>query len=74
MIMNGKPKEKTMAPHQERVVTEKGELDEKYQKLVAFFETPTFKGIDAAEQSRLQRQAEIMYQYSAILGERISYF
>ena len=33
-----------MAPHQERVVTEKADLDEKLGKLLAFFQTPIFAG------------------------------
>jgi hypothetical protein len=74
MIINGKPKEKTMAPHQERVVTEKRELDEKLVKLEAFFDTPTFRGLDLAEQGRLRLQFQVMEMYSTILGQRITAF
>ncbi len=64
-----------MQPHQQRVVDEKKELDDKLTKLHAFFTaTPTFESLDSAEQSRLRRQAELMGQYSAILGERIAAF
>lgn len=63
-----------MQPHQERVVNEKAELDEKLDKLEAFFITPLFIGIDFEERYRLQRQAEVMTEYSIILGERISAF
>jgi hypothetical protein len=65
-----------MAPHQERVVTEKSELDEKRMKLDAFID-PTnqvFAGLPEAEQARLGRQLAIMDQYSRVLGERIAAF
>jgi hypothetical protein len=64
----------TMAPHQERVVTEKRELDEKLQKLFAFFQTDIFDKVDPAEQERLRRQAKVMDDYSGILAERIAAF
>lgn len=47
-----------LQPHQQRVVTEKAELDEKIGKLRAFFGTETFADLDAAEMERLQRQAD----------------
>lgn len=55
-----------MAPHQERVVTEKSELDEKLTKLKAFFATEIFGGLDSAEMERLQRQADHMQAYSDV--------
>jgi hypothetical protein len=67
-------KGETMQPHQERVVTEKAEVDERLAKLHAFIKTETFAGLDAAEQKRLQRQAGIMTDYSLVLGERIKAF
>ena len=65
-----------MAPHQERVVTEKAELDEKRMKLDAFVDAdnPVFLSLPAAEQGRLGRQLSIMDQYSRVLGERIAAF
>ncbi len=63
-----------MQPHQERVVTEKSELDEKREKLTAFIGGEIFQSLDNAEQARLARQAEIMTQYSGVLGERIAAF
>ena len=63
-----------MAPHQERVVTEKAELDEKRTKLSAFFDTDLFANIDDDERRRLLRQADAMQVYSQILGERIAAF
>jgi len=63
-----------MAPHQERVVTEKAELDEKLGKLKAFFSTEIFAGLGDEEMGRLQRQADHMQAYSDVLGERIAAF
>lgn len=63
-----------MKPHQERVVTEKNELDEKRGKLTAFFGGETYRTLDAAEQSRLNRQLEAMTLYLGILAERIAAF
>lgn len=63
-----------MQPHQERVVTEKTELDERLGKLTSFFETQTFAGLANAEQARLSRQAAVMREYSDVLAERIAAF
>lgn len=68
--MNQKP----LQPHQQRVVEEKRELDEKIAKLDAFFLTPTFKNLPTAERGRLFRQKPWMLGYSKILGERIEAF
>lgn len=63
-----------MKPHQERIVTEKNELDEKRGKLTAFIGGDTYRTLDQVEQSRLNRQLEAMTLYSNILGERIVAF
>lgn len=63
-----------MQPHQERVVAEKIELDDKLAKLMAFFDGPTYKGLTEAEQKRLVAQSGVMKEYSDILGQRISAF
>ena len=65
-----------LAPHQQRVVDEKRELDEKLQKLTAFINSESFATIvqDAEERGRLVCQEEIMKDYSAVLGERIAAF
>ena len=63
-----------MKPHQERVVAEKAELDERIGKLRAFIGSDTFKHVDASEQERLRRQAYIMKELSQVLGERIKAF
>jgi hypothetical protein len=63
-----------MKPHQERVITEKAELDLKRQKLTAFIGGDTYRTLASVEQSRLNRQLEAMTLYSNILGERITAF
>jgi hypothetical protein len=64
-----------MAPHQQRVVDEKAELDERAKKLSEFIGTnPVFESLDPAEQERMKEQCEIMWQYSEILGKRIAAF
>lgn len=63
-----------MQPHQQRVVDEKKDLDDKLAKLLAFFQNPIFTGLSEAEQSRLRNQARFMDGYSAVLGERIAAF
>lgn len=63
-----------MLPHQQRVVDEKKELDEKLEKLTAFFSTNIFSELPQEEQNRLRRQQFAMTDYSTILGERIDNF
>ncbi|WP_157651725.1 crAss001_48 related protein [Burkholderia ubonensis] len=63
-----------LAPHQQRVVDEKAELDERLSKLNAFFGTPIFTGLDENERERLSAQARVMGEYSSILGDRIAAF
>jgi len=64
-----------MQPHQERVVAEKAELDEKLGKLVKFIEgSEFFVGLADAEKARLVKQAGVMKDYSGILAERIAAF
>lgn len=65
-----------LAPHQQRVVDEKRELDDKLQKLTAFISSEKFSTIvqDEAERGRLVCQEETMKDYSAILAERIEAF
>jgi hypothetical protein len=64
-----------MKDYQKRVIEEKRELDEKAKKLSNFIGySPLFNDIDSDEQERLKEQCEIMWEYSEILGKRISAF
>ncbi len=68
-------KDKTMQPHQERVMAEKKELDEKLEKLSDFiFKGDLFGTLDSKEQDRLRRQYTFMSGYSDVLRERITAF
>ena len=65
----------SLQPHQQRVVDEKADLDDKLGKLHDFIqENPTFKALPEDEQKRLQRQDLVMAEYSQILSERIAAF
>lgn len=68
--------EKTYLPHQQRVVDEKRELDDKLCKLSAFISTNKFESIvqDEQERIRLACQEDAMQEYSRILGLRIANF
>jgi len=65
-----------LQPHQQRVVAEKAELDEKLTKLSAFISSKNFADFvkDEAERGRLVCQEEVMKDYSEILAERIAAF
>lgn len=65
-----------LPPHQQRVVDEKRELDEKIQKLTAFVYSEKLTSVvkDDDERRRLLQQDELMRQYSRILSERIANF
>lgn len=63
-----------MKPHQERVVQERRELDEKRGKLGGFIGSQAYLSLPGAEQERLVRQSKIMDAYSCVLFERIATF
>ncbi len=63
-----------MQPHQQRVIDEKTELDDKLSKLVKFYDTDIYAKLDEAERVRLSRQGQLMSEYSDILGQRIAAF
>lgn len=71
---NEDPPASPYAPHQQRVLDEKAELDVRHSKLQAFFGTPVFTGLDEEERERLAAQARVMGDYSRILGDRIAAF
>lgn len=63
-----------MPAHQQRVVLEHIENRDRLEKLKAFLGSGMFQTLDDAEQSRLTRQQDIMYQLDAVLSERINAF
>lgn len=63
-----------MPPHQERVITEQVELQDKIDKLYKFTTIDAFKSLDKAEQDRLSEQLQHMIDYNRVLLERITAF
>lgn len=64
-----------MQPHQERVIKEKSELDNKIVALVNFIHAnDIFKNLPADEQQRMRHQRTVMQDYSDILAKRIAAF
>lgn len=63
-----------LKPHEQRVVAEKAELDEKITKLKAFMKSETGLSIPAIDHGLLRQQAEAMESYSWFLGLRIRRF
>lgn len=63
-----------MQPHQERVVAERDELADKWNRLRVFISGSVFTSLLADEQARLRRQERIMEEYVTVLNERIASF
>lgn len=64
-----------MQPHQERVVNEQVELQDKLTKLTAFIETSKiYADLPQPERDSLFRQAIHMREYNGVLLERIARF
>lgn len=63
-----------MQPHQQRVVTEQTELNDKLTKLSEFIKGGTYKSLDPNEQQRLIAQADHMHNYNEVLKMRIEAF
>ena len=68
--------EKEFPAHQQRVVAEKVELDEKIEKLKCFIldQKSLFKTLSSSQQGILVLQSQTMNSYSLILGMRIDAF
>jgi len=60
-----------MSTFQERLIIEKNELNEKYEKLTQFINSKLFQEIESVQQSLLQVQASAMFTYAKCLSERI---
>lgn len=60
--------------YQQRVINEKADLDEKIDSLVRFMESPNANHLPQVEVSLLAIQLHVMYQYSAVLQQRIDRF
>jgi hypothetical protein len=63
-----------MQPHQERVLAEKADLDDKAAKLLKFIDGDVYDTLPETDRELLEQQYLIMASYSAILGKRIARF
>ena len=63
-----------MKPYQERVITEKSDLDIKIEKLKSFLDGDIYISLPVDERKRLFLQHFHMSEYSKVLGERIAAF
>lgn len=63
-----------MQPHEQRVVDEQAELEDKLRRLNDFTKVSTFDLLDSEEKTLLRMQLEVMRTYSSILGLRIARF
>ena len=63
-----------MQPHQQRVVEERVELDNKMDKLSKFLDTNTYYNLSEGEKGRLVEQLGVMNQYRDVLDRRIAAF
>ena len=63
-----------MAPHQQRVVDERADLQGKIERLGKFMDGDLFARLPIAEQNRLRQQSGWMCGYRAVLDERIAAF
>ncbi|MGV0856857.1 crAss001_48 related protein [Empedobacter brevis] len=63
------------APHQQRVLEERDELNDKYLKLLNFIHhNQLYKGLSGIEQLTLKKQLDHMSGYLAVLNTRINRF
>jgi len=63
-----------MQPHQQRVIDERNQLEERRKKLSDFMEGKQFFGLPEMERNRMRRQLKAMTEYSEVLSERIADF
>lgn len=63
-----------MQPHEQRVLDEKKELDEKISKLSDFMHGDTFANLPGVDQGLLMVQIRAMKMYSEALSQRIQQF
>jgi hypothetical protein len=63
-----------LPPHQQRVIGEKVQLDDRVSKLEAFAQTDFFKGLPEPDRDLLVTQYGLMAAYSEVLGKRIALF
>lgn len=68
------PSAASLQPHEQRVVVEKQELDDRAIKLSHFMVTSTYAALAQVDRVLLHQQREEMRALSITLGKRISRF
>ena len=63
-----------LQPHQQRVVAERAELEDKLGKLEAFLTGERFDAVPDDEKGRLLLQHVLMESYARVLKQRIAAF
>lgn len=63
-----------LQPHQQRVIEEKEQLEERLAKLHGFIDGDLYSTLDEAERSRLRQQRYYMSGYLQALRERVDAF
>tara|TARA_R110002012_G_C11677298_1_gene614042 strand:+ start:11261 stop:11455 length:195 start_codon:yes stop_codon:yes gene_type:complete len=63
-----------MQPHEQRVVTERDELQSKIVKLEGFMEGPIFDGMEYTDRKFMRIQLMAMMTYCEVLNSRIGRF
>jgi hypothetical protein len=64
-----------LLPHEQRMIEEKEQLNEKIEKLQAFLENKApLIGMEPYDLNLLRHQLRTMFSYSEVLGMRISRF
>ena len=64
-----------MQPHEQRVLVEKEQLDERLRNLTRFIDkAPAFNELAPEDKTLLRQQQDLMERYSEVLGERIARF
>ena len=63
-----------LQPHQQRVVEEREDLEERLMKLKVFLTSDVFQTLDDTNKDLLETQAVVMGHYLTILTARIALF
>lgn len=60
-----------LTPHQQRLIGERAQLEDKLTKLHEFLKTPIFTALAEDDKVLLEKQVRVMEDYSAILAVRL---
>ncbi|MDC9603518.1 crAss001_48 related protein [Xenorhabdus griffiniae] len=66
--------QQTLQPHQQRVIDELAELNERIEKLSVFIGSNTYNALEESDCYLLKMQRSAMYNYAEILHMRVKRF